>query len=127
VDRVDVTPHPFFKPTPRMLPLLVEVLPLPYDACERILHHCAAMCIQSAWIRWRHFAHTRKKRWCLVRSRLGRHAWRRLIPYEHVRREWRQELGSWATIDRETVTVIVGEVSDGYWGARSSHLSKHVA
>ena len=110
-----------------MLALLEEVLPLPYDACERILHHGAAMCIQSAWIRWRHFAHARKKRWYLVRSRLGPSAWRRLIPYEHVRREWRQELGSWATIDRETVTVIVDEVIDGYWGARSSHLGKHVA
>ncbi len=109
-----------------MLSLLVEVLPLPFDACERILHHRSAMCIQSAWIRWRHFAHTRKKRWRLVRSRLGHHAWSRLIPYEYVRREWRQELGSWATIDRETVTVIVGEVSDGFWGVRSSHLSKHV-
>lgn len=110
-----------------MLSLLVEVLPLPVDACEHILHHHAAMCIQSTWIRWRHYAHTRKKQWYLVLSQLGRPAWRRLIPYEHVRREWRQELESWATIDRETVTVIVGEVSDGYWGARSSHLSQHVA
>lgn len=105
-----------------MLPFLAEVLPLPFDACERILHHHAAMCIQSTWLRWRHFAHTRRKRWRHVRSRLGRHAWRRLIPYEHVRREWRQELGSWATIDSETVSVIVGEVSNGYWGVRSSHI-----
>lgn len=110
-----------------MLSLLVEALPLPFDVCERILHHHAAMHIQGVWMRWRHYAHTRKKRWYLVRSRMGRHSWRRLIPYEYVRREWRQELGSWATIGEEAVTVIIGEARDGYWGARSSHLSKDVA
>ena len=105
-----------------MLPLLVEVLPIPFDACERILHHHAATCIQSAWIRWSHFAHTRTGRWELVRSQLGRHAWRRLIPYEHVRREWRQELESWVTIGRETVAVIVGEASEGYWGGHGRRI-----
>ena len=110
-----------------MLSLLLEVSPFPLDVCECIVHHHTAMLIQDAWLRWRHFAHARKKQWSLVRTRLGWQSWRRLLPYEHVRREWRQELGSWMTIESGTVVVIEEEAQNGYWGVRSSHLSKHVA
>lgn len=84
------------------------------------------MRIQDRWMRWRHFAHTRQKRWPDVRNHLGCRSWRRLIPYENVRREWRHELGSWMTIGDNTVIVIEEEALNGNWGARSVYLSKNV-
>ena len=97
-------------------------LPLPYDLCEYVLRHLCAMRIQERWLRWRHFSHAHNRRWLAVRGALGREAWRRLIPYEHVRREWRQEMGSWLSVRTATLELIVQEACDGYWGSRASRL-----
>ena len=97
-------------------------LPLPYDLCEYVLKHLCAMCIQERWLRWRHFSHARDRRWSTVRREMGRETWRRLIPYEHVRREWRQEMSSWLSVRTGTLDVIVQEAYDGYWGSRASRL-----
>ena len=80
------------------------------------------MRIQRAWLRWVHFSHARTKQWSTVRDGLGRDAWKTLIPYQHVRREWRQELESWLCVEGGHVEVIIEEVGDGYWGGSSSHL-----
>lgn len=97
-------------------------LPLPYDLREYVCKHLCAMCIQERWLRWRHFSHARNRRWSRVRGEMGRETWRRLIPYEHVRREWRQEMGSWLSMRTGTLDVIVQEAYDGYWGSRASRL-----
>ena len=95
---------------------------LPYDLCERVLHHLCAMRIQCAWLRWTHFSHARRDRWASVRAALGPRAWRRLIPYEQVRREWRQESHSWLSACRGTLELICEETCEGYWGTRAHRL-----
>ena len=96
---------------------------LPYDICEHILHHLCAMRIQRAWMRWVHFSHARREHWSCVHSAIGLRAWRHLIPYEQVRREWRQESQSWLSVCQGTLEIILEETLEGYWGARAHRLA----
>ena len=97
---------------------------LPCELQRLVLEHRAAMVVQRAWLRYSHYAHARKQPlWCMVRRGLTRYAaWRSLIPYAGVRREWRREPNSWLLLDEEVFRAIHKETAMGLWGDRSPRL-----
>lgn len=98
---------------------------LPDELCECVVQHLCAARIQTAWSRWWHYAHARQPAWDALRSALGRATWMRLIPYAHVRREWRQEMDSWLSIDDTgLLDLVLREAREGLWGTPSPRLTQ---
>lgn len=94
---------------------------LPDDAWERVYHHVAALTLQRWWRRTSHYGHARRRHWPAVRAHLHAcGAWRALVLYEQVRREWRTEALSWLVTD--DFDTIVAEARAGLWGPRARWL-----
>ena len=100
MDRFDVTRR-----------LLCEHLPA--DVVECVVHHArrdaCARAVQARWRRVSSVGHARRPGWSDVRQSLGEDAWRRLGPYELVRREGvaRREYRRGAS--RDAIDTIVAE------------------
>ena len=111
MDRFDVTRR-----------LLCEHLPA--DVVECVVHHArrdaSARAVQARWRRVSSVGHARRPGWSDVRQCLGEDAWRRLVPYELVRREWRREARSWRGASRDAIDAIVAETREGLWGRSRS-------
>ena len=89
---------------------------LPDDLQERILKTASAMCIQRSWWRYSRVSHARRREWREVREHLAED-WKWLSLYPLVRREWRQEPGSWADVREDgTLDLIREETRVGMWG-----------
>lgn len=92
------------------------------DLRAMIWRHRAALTIQGSWRRRDLFRHARHPHWPYVKAHLGHATWRRLFPYEHVRREWRTEMLSWCYADEFMLDVIHGEAVLGLWGRRCANV-----
>ena len=101
-----------------------SVLPrLPTDLAELVLSHWAASVIWRAFLRWSLWAHCRRRDWSTVRARMVKNgAYPGLCVYAGVRREWREEVGSWEQTTDETVRAIWGEAREGLWGGATRRL-----
>jgi len=94
---------------------------LPIELRELIQEHSAALTIQQTWLRYNMLGHASKPGWTKVRQHLGEHLWRLLIPYEMVRREWRQERESWLQTEMYIIEEIIWEAEKfGMWGQKHS-------
>lgn len=94
------------------------MLLLPSDVAELVGAHLAALVIQRRWLRWRSYAHARRGD---LRAHLGDDAWRRLLRYEAVRREWRAEPESWEACTDVAAILEEAEVH-GMWGRAAARL-----
>ena len=98
---------------------------LPREVWWYIARHRAAMVVQGWWRRKRAYAHASRwpGLWPEVRGHLQSvGAWRELVPYDAVRREWRREAESWLDIDADDASVIRHEATQGLWGCKSKTL-----
>lgn len=94
---------------------------LPDDLATLVMQHWAASVLQTAWLRYVHFAHARSPVWPEVRRRLS-HLWPVLITFPKVRREWRREPESWMLAD--DLASVAHEARESFlWGVPSSRLS----
>lgn len=91
---------------------------LPSELWSLIHAHAAASLIQRRALRWMRFGHARKPSWDMTRLHIPSPVWRLLIPYAHVRREWRLEGSSWEHCDAFDLAVILREAHEGAWGPR---------
>lgn len=121
---------------------MVDVSPLrsrlPEDLVELIRKHVACARIQRAYrqrcaIRL-HFAHTHDVRWAPLKEKLeGMALLPVLYPFPMIRKEWRQEMGSWTDLDEDTLRALGVEVAaTDMWGRPSIYMndlrsSKHGA
>lgn len=95
---------------------------LPDELVHHIREHAAASTLQRAWLRHALYGHARRPGWPPVRAHLQRvGAWRSLVRYAAVRREWRTEAASWLLVDDPD--VLAREAADGLWGAHTARLS----
>ena len=95
---------------------LMPVPHLPHELWDLVMMHDAARVIQSRWIRYTLFSHTRTRDWPHLREVVSREAsllylWR----FSMVRREWRQEPESWLSEETD-IPVICSEAREGLWG-----------
>jgi hypothetical protein len=91
------------------------------DGARLVLAHLAAGCIQRAWLRYSLMSHARRAQWSTVADHLRSvGAWRALLPYSHVRREWRAEVASWRHVDDPGPLLV--EARHGLWGTRSTRV-----
>lgn len=92
---------------------------LPEELRDLVLEHRAALTLQAGWTRRSLWAHARSDDWAPVATRLcALGVWRRLVPYDAVRREWRTEPHSWCAISPSTAGAILDEAVHGLWGSR---------
>ena len=97
---------------------------LPAELVRLIQLHSNAMVIQSAFVNWNLFAHTKRKEWNQIKVRVGLGNVKQLYPYSHVRREWRTEPACWIDISDATVHTIKDEaVCQHLWGSCHRLLS----
>lgn len=96
---------------------------LPPELVELILQHRSALVVQRRWLRVTHYAHARRPIWSNVQRHLcDVGAWPRLALFPMVRREWRQEPGSWLAVDAVVAHGILQEARQGMWGPSSRRL-----
>ena len=98
---------------------------LPDEVWRLVLAHLAAMRVQRVWRRWSRFGHAARwhRWWSAIRHHMGEARWRALVPYAHVRREWRREAPSWVLSEDLDLDCIVKEARQGLWGARWAWLT----
>ena len=82
---------------------------LPEDLYILIREHVFAMAIQRKWRRHSWFGHSRSREWESVKATMHVDAWKFLIKFENVRREWRMEPSSWIFMDHATLDKIMKE------------------
>lgn len=85
------------------------------------------MVVQAWWRRKRAYAHASRwpRLWPEVRDHLQSvGAWRELVAYEAVRREWRREAESWLRVSTDDASLICEEAMQGLWGGKSVSLQK---
>ena len=91
---------------------------LPCDLADLVYQHAASITLQRRWRWFWRYGHARRgARWVRVRTHLRRvGAWPQLLPYAHVRREWRTEPESWLLVDDADARIIAAEARNALWG-----------